>query len=169
MNVYRDRLILLCLVLSSSIGCDQTTKRIAEQTLSDTSYSFFFDTIRLQFIKNTGAFLGFGSDFSEGVKFWLFLMLPTIFLLIATAFLLMAGRLHIIERILLALMVSGGAGNLIDRVLLAGHVTDFINLGIGPVRTGIFNIADVAIMAGAIGWVLFSMRKTKPVEISSAE
>jgi signal peptidase II len=28
-------------------------------------------------------------------------------------------------------------------------VTDFINVGIGPLRTGIFNVADVAIMLGA--------------------
>jgi lipoprotein signal peptidase len=26
-------------------------------------------------------------------------------------------------------------------------VTDFVSLGIGPVRTGIFNVADVAIVA----------------------
>ena len=29
-----------------------------------------------------------------------------------------------------------------------GSVIDFLNIGIGPVRTGIFNVADVAIMAG---------------------
>lgn len=161
MKRYRERLIILGLVLSSSIGCDQTTKRIAEQTLSDTSYSFLFDTVRLQFIKNSGAFLGFGSAFPEAVKFWLFLMLPTLFLIGATLFLVLSSRLGLIERILISLMISGGAGNLIDRLLLSGHVTDFINLGIGPVRTGIFNIADVAIMAGAIGWLLLAMRKPK--------
>ncbi|HXW60355.1 MAG TPA: signal peptidase II [Myxococcota bacterium] len=37
-----------------------------------------------------------------------------------------------------------------DRIL-QGSVTDFINVGIGPVRTGIFNIADVAILLGALG------------------
>ncbi len=29
-----------------------------------------------------------------------------------------------------------------------GSVIDFLNIGIGPVRTGIFNVADVAIMVG---------------------
>ena len=38
------------------------------------------------------------------------------------------------------LMCGGGIGNVID----------FLNIGIGPLRTGIFNVADVAIMTGAI-------------------
>ena len=46
------------------------------------------------------------------------------------------------------LFVVGGASNWIDRVL-HGRVVDFLNLGIGPIRTGVFNVADVAIMAGA--------------------
>lgn len=158
---YRDRLLILGLVLSSSIGCDQTTKRIAEQTLQDSSHSFLFDTVRLQFIKNSGAFLGFGSGFSEGVKFWLFLILPITFLLGASLFLLMSSKVSAFERVLIALMISGGAGNLIDRILLSGHVTDFINVGIGFVRTGIFNIADVAIMAGAFGWLFTAFKKPK--------
>ena len=47
-----------------------------------------------------------------------------------------------------ALIVSGGASNLIDRVI-TGSVIDFLNVGIGPLRTGIFNAADVGIMVGA--------------------
>ncbi len=163
MTSYRDRLIILSLVLSSSIGFDQTTKRIAEQTLGEKSYSFFYDTFRLQFIKNSGAFLGFGSAFSDGVKFWLFLLLPAIFLLGAAVFMVMSSRLMLVERVLIALMVSGGIGNLIDRVLLSGHVTDFLNVGIGSLRTGIFNIADMAIMVGAIGWLLLAFKKPKTV------
>ncbi len=47
----------------------------------------------------------------------------------------------------LLLFVAGGASNLIDRVA-HGNVIDFINVGIGPLRTGIFNVADVGIMLG---------------------
>ena len=46
-------------------------------------------------------------------------------------------------------MIGGGVGNWIDRVLHAGVVTDFVRIGLGPLRTGIFNVADVAVMAGA--------------------
>ena len=47
----------------------------------------------------------------------------------------------------LALFWAGGASNLLDR-LAFGKVVDFINVGVGPVRTGIFNVADIAIMLG---------------------
>ena len=40
-----------------------------------------------------------------------------------------------------------GNRNLVDRVAIGG-VIDFLNIGVGPLRTGIFNVADVAIMAG---------------------
>ena len=40
------------------------------------------------------------------------------------------------------------ASNLLDRITY-GKVIDFMNLGLGPVRTGIFNVADMAIMLGA--------------------
>ena len=36
----------------------------------------------------------------------------------------------------------------LDRVT-RGSVVDFLNVGVGPVRTGVFNVADVAIMVGA--------------------
>ena len=48
-----------------------------------------------------------------------------------------------------ALIVAGGASNWIDR-LATGSVIDFMNIGIGPLRTGIFNVADVAILGGVV-------------------
>ena len=48
----------------------------------------------------------------------------------------------------LVLFIAGGASNWIDRVL-RGSVVDFLNVGIGPLRTGVFNMSDVAIMVGA--------------------
>jgi hypothetical protein len=53
-----------------------------------------------------------------------------------------------------ALVLAGGIGNLIDRVLHDGLVTDFLNLGIGSIRTGIFNVADMALTTGALVLVL---------------
>jgi len=45
------------------------------------------------------------------------------------------------------MFLAGGVSNLVDRIAM-GRVIDFLNIGVGPVRTGIFNVADVAIMAG---------------------
>jgi len=35
---------------------------------------------------------------------------------------------------------------------------DFLNVGVGPVRTGIFNVADVAIMLGAAVLLIAEIR-----------
>ncbi len=66
-----------------------------------------------------------------------------------------------------ALILAGGMGNLIDRVLQDGVVVDFINVGIGPVRTGIFNVADVAITSGVIILLAESMRKHTKTRIQT--
>ena len=50
----------------------------------------------------------------------------------------------------LALILSGGVGNLIDRVLRGGLVVDFMNVGIGTLRSGIFNVADLGIVGGLV-------------------
>ena len=52
--------------------------------------------------------------------------------------------------IALSLIAGGGLSNLIDRIVYGGYVVDFLNIGLGSLRTGIFNIADVTIMVGAI-------------------
>ena len=49
-----------------------------------------------------------------------------------------------LTRLALALMLGGGVGNIIDR-LLQGHVTDFLSVGNFPV----FNIADACVSIGA--------------------
>jgi signal peptidase II len=54
-----------------------------------------------------------------------------------------------------ALIIAGGLGNIIDRLLFDRHVTDFMILSISHLRTGIFNFADVCVSAGAIGLILF--------------
>jgi signal peptidase II len=49
-------------------------------------------------------------------------------------------------------MIAGGASNLVDR-LLSGRVVDFAILRAGPLHTGVFNLADAAILGGAILFV----------------
>jgi signal peptidase II len=59
-----------------------------------------------------------------------------------------------------ALMWGGGASNLIDRAA-RGHVVDFLNIGVGSLRTGIFNVADVAVLLGALLIVFGDVRPGK--------
>ena len=57
-----------------------------------------------------------------------------------------------------ALFIAGGLSNWIDRVI-HGRVVDFLNVGLGPLRTGVFNVADVAIMAGVAIFLVVELRR----------
>jgi signal peptidase II len=52
-------------------------------------------------------------------------------------------------------------GNILDRLVFDRHVTDFMNLGIQNIRTGIFNFADLWITTGV---VLLVWRSWRPAE-----
>jgi signal peptidase II len=55
-------------------------------------------------------------------------------------------------------VVGGGISNLVDRLLYDDGVIDFLSIGVGSFRTGIFNLADVYILVGSfvIGCSFFS-------------
>jgi signal peptidase II len=54
-------------------------------------------------------------------------------------------------------IISGGIGNLVDRLLNKFSVIDFLNFGIGSLRTGILNVADLSITFGAIALVIYEI------------
>ena len=54
------------------------------------------------------------------------------------------------------LLIGGALGNVVDRIVY-GAVADFLNMSCcGIENPYAFNLADVAIFAGAIGLILFS-------------
>ena len=61
----------------------------------------------------------------------------------------------------LALVIGGAIGNVIDR-LQHGHVVDFIQWHVGEHYWPAFNIADCAVVGGAIGIALFGLLSGKP-------
>ena len=67
-----------------------------------------------------------------------------------------------------ALFIAGGASNWFDRVS-DGRVVDFMNVGIGWLRTGIFNVADMAITTGVIVIILTGLRRAPPKSATSPE
>jgi signal peptidase II len=143
------RYTIIFIILVSCVGCDQTTKSIAKSALHESeSFSYFFDTVRLQLVYNNGAFLSMGSLLPEKWRKGIFTIGVAILLLgaLVYAFITKTGSFFMVSAI--ALIFSGGLSNLIDRIAYEGSVADFINLGIGPVRTGIFNVADIAISVG---------------------
>ncbi len=78
----------------------------------------------------------------------LFQVFPALWLVGLAIFLFFVKEIPPLSVIAWSLVLSGGIGNLLDRLLHDGRVIDFMNVGIGSLRTGIFNVADVCIMIG---------------------
>ena len=91
----------------------------------------------------------------------LFVIFASASLVLALAFVARVHGLGLRPLIGLSLVAGGGVGNLIDRVINNGAVTDFVRLGIGPLRTGMFNVADVAIVVGVVTILLWSAGERK--------
>jgi len=152
MNMKQHRkIIFILLILLISIVSDQATKKIAFENLAGIEkISFLNDTFVLRYAENTGGFLGLGSSVPENIRFWIFSVSVSIFLLIMLLYIIFSKAFTFYQTMALAAILGGGIGNLIDRFQYNGRVVDFMNLGIGPVRTGIFNVADLFITFGAI-------------------
>lgn len=152
-------------IFAAVLCLDQVTKIAARIYLIEYEViNIIGDYFVLVLAQNTGAFLSIGSELSEPFHTLLLLGIPAILLIWGIAYLLRNPKLPNSSKYTLALILSGGIGNIIDR-FAAGSVTDFlfINLG-GWLKTGIFNVADMAIMFGLGFYILqaFSSPKKSP-------
>jgi signal peptidase II len=142
------RILLVVGIAITVIIADQITKQLAILYLKGRpTQSYLADTLRVLYVENDGAFLSLGAGLDENLRFWLLTLAPIIVLLFLLAFTLFSLSLNRWQVIAYSLVLGGGISNIYDR-LLYGSVVDFLNLGIGGLRTGIFNVADMAIMTG---------------------
>jgi len=156
------RLGLVILTLVSCTGCDQATKSMAREWLAPSPpISVLNDSIRFEYVENQGALLGLGSNMPREVRFVLFVILASASLVLTLALIARVRSLGLRPLIGLSLVAGGGMGNLIDRIFNNGTVVDFVRFGIGCVRTGVFNLADVAIMVGIVMLLVSSARGMK--------
>jgi signal peptidase II len=155
MKVFK-KTALIILVLGSSVGCDQVTKIAARNHLATSQPIYLLGGMfRFQYTENTGALLGLGASLPESVRFWSLVVFVSIVLAGMLRYVWTSPEMNWVSILGGSLLVGGGSSNLIDRLLNDGAVVDFMNMGIGNLRTGIFNVADVAIMVG-IGILLAS-------------
>ena len=139
--------VLLCLLLAATAGCDRVTKHLAVTTLAGMpGQSYLGGTVRLDYHENPGGFLSAGATWRPEIRALVFQLANAVFL-IATGFLALRRQWSRWAKAGLIMFLAGGISNLVDRIAM-GRVIDFLNVGIGPFRTGIFNVADVAIVAG---------------------
>lgn len=155
----RVRAALVLALVASSVGCDQATKRIAAETLAGRpAQSFLGDLFRLQYAENKGAFLSLGGRLPEELRFLIFTVGVGILLVGIVAYAMLSRKLGPAHVVAFALVAGGGISNWLDRATRGGAVIDFMNLGIGGLRTGVFNVADLAIVGGVAVLVLVKQR-----------
>lgn len=160
------RTVIIFLITLATVVADQATKWIAKRALWPNGfYSYAGDTFRFQYAENSGAFLGLGGNLPEPWRHLIFTVLVGVFLLALLVYLLRSRELTPFATVCLAFVCAGGLSNLIDRIAYDGRVVDFLNVGFGPLRTGIFNVADMAITFGALLMLWDSFHTAKSVEL----
>lgn len=114
------------------------------------------NVFHLTYVRNTGA----AFNLFEGMS--LFLQVVTFFALIfAVWFMEKHLERHWTLLLSMILIVSGGAGNLLDRVML-GYVTDLLEFRL--IHFPVFNVADIAICTGCFILVLYTFVFDRPAE-----
>lgn len=153
------KLSLIGIILFISIALDQWTKYLATQYLSGREImSWWNDFFVLTYSINHGAFLGLGNTLPESIRDLIFSGLVGIFLIGVAIYAVRDKIMNDLQNVACGLVLSGGFSNLYDRITNNGGVVDFMNMGIGGLRTGIFNVADMAIMAGVFLLVIYSYK-----------
>jgi signal peptidase II len=156
------RILILLFVLISCVGCDQATKLVARQTLATAPVQEYAGGLfRLVYAENPGAFLSLGATLPATTRFWIFVVMAALLLTGVGIFALRSLQQTPLPVIVaIALVIGGGLGNLIDRIVHDGRVVDFMQVGFPWLRTGVFNVADMAIMTG-VGLMLLTTVRSR--------
>lgn len=121
------------------------------------------DKFIMQYVENEGAFLGMGSNMNPTLHFIFLKLLPLLVLGYVVYYIVKTKTLDRLSLIAFSCIVGGGIANVFDRFAF-GSVTDFfyINLG-GIFKTGIFNVADLAVTTGMVILIFsnFLLKKKK--------
>lgn len=155
----RCQALIFVALLLACVGCDHVAKRIAHSALAGSpAVSVAADTLRFELTSNPGAFLSLGAGLPSGVRQLIFLGMVPLLLGVICAIALRSGFSSGWSLLGLAFVTGGGLANWLDRLQHGGAVTDFVSFGVGPLRTGVFNLADVSIVAGVALLLFLSLQ-----------
>ncbi len=143
------------------VAVDQVIKNWAAETLTKGEIAVIEDVLYLKYAENTGVAFSMFSD-----NRWVLIGVTSVMLVAVLAFFLSGKVTEKLEIFSLSLLLSGGVGNLIDRISL-GYVIDYIDVRI--INFAIFNFADICICVGAFLLcvaVYFSDKKEKEEKLA---
>ena len=153
------------LIIAGVLALDRLTKWLVIQKIPlYSSVDVIPGIFRLTHLENTGAAFSLFAD-SRGPWTSRLLVLFSLTAVVVISILLWESKGAInLNTVSLSLVLGGALGNLWDR-LVRGQVTDFLDAYAGSHHWPPFNIADSAIVVGALflaGRALFAPRKPKP-------
>jgi signal peptidase II len=151
------------LIAAAVILADRASKWLVAQNISlHDSLPVLPGFLRLTHVENRGAAFGLFSDSPSEWKVTVLVLFSLIALVVVSVLLWKNSHAMTVTGVGLALILGGALGNLWDR-LLDGHVVDFLDFSVAGYHWPAFNVADSAIVVGAlllVTEILFS----KPVE-----
>ena len=133
------------------VFADQISKYLIVQTLTLGETINVLPFLDFYLIFNTGIAFSFFDEGGELGRWILVFLVLLVCLYLVNV--LISEELRKYETLALLMILSGGLGNLIDRVLW-GHVIDFIHLYYENYSFYIFNLADTFITIGVIIYIL---------------
>jgi signal peptidase II len=146
MTMRKYHIIIAALIVLS----DRMTKSLVAQkiALSD-SIDVIPGVFRLTHVQNQGAAFGLFADSPSEWKVAMLILFSVAALAVVSALLWKNGNALNTTAIALSLVFGGALGNLWDRVV-SGRVIDFLDFYLGSHHWPAFNIADSAIVVGAL-------------------
>jgi signal peptidase II len=163
------RVLIVLIVLISNVGCDRISKHIVRQKVDyNERISVIDHYLTITKTENTGAFLSLGNGLSEPVRIAFLIILPLIVIGVFMYYMLTSSRLSNLKNVGISFFIGGGIGNIYDRIMI-GSVTDFLHMDFVVFQTGIFNMADVSIMAGIFILLLDIIFHRKRPDYKTAE
>lgn len=166
-RIFNKKVVSVIGMLVILVALDQWTKQLALDHLKNAQPIYYLDGMfQLLYAENPGAFLGMGGGLSQGSRFIIFGLFVALGLA-AMFWSILKNKVSSTETAAYSFILAGGIGNVIDRLTHDnGHVIDFmfIDLKFNPfARTGVFNVADMAIVVGVIMLLFFTRRKTEKI------
>ncbi len=155
------RVFVIVFVIAMNIGCDQSTKFLAKKYLNSPNYiQVIDDYFILHYTENKGGFLSLFSTLPKIVRMIILSIIPSIFLVLISYYVLHNKNMSLWYVLALCSIIGGGLSNIADR-FNNDFVVDFMNIGIGNIRSGIFNFADLSIMLGSFLVLLLTFARSR--------
>ena len=146
-------MITYIIAMLSGVGIvclDQYTKYYINANYESLhSHTLIPKIIDIVYVRNTGAAWGMLKD-----QTWFLISVTAVVMLICITLILKYGTKNKFLFWAMVFVLSGGIGNLIDRVFRGGRVIDFLHFEFWE-DFPVFNIADCAIVLGAVLFVIY--------------